>query len=85
MAIVPLWGSCALAGEHPRVLLLRGWFGVASTGLEALADEPKAKGIRVEVAGHLYWETASRTVFASGRLARSPRSSLLATRRARTM
>ncbi len=58
MAIVLLWGSCALAAEHPRVLLLRGWFGVFSTGLDALADELKAKGIYVEVAGHLYWETA---------------------------
>jgi len=58
MAIVLLWGSCALAAEHPRVLLLRGWFGVFSTGLDALADELKAKGIHVDVAGHLYWETA---------------------------
>ncbi len=58
MAIVLLWGSCALAAGQPRVLLLRGWFGVFSTGLDALADELKAKGINVEVAGHLYWETA---------------------------
>jgi hypothetical protein len=51
------WCSCALAAE-PRVLLLRGWFGVFSTGLDSLADELKAQGINAEVAGHLHWATA---------------------------
>ena len=51
--------SCngALAGE-PKVILLRGWFGVFSTGLDSLADELKAKGIKAEVAGHLAWSKA---------------------------
>jgi hypothetical protein len=57
MCVALLWCNCALAGE-PRVLLLRGWFGVFSTGLDSLADELKAKGIKAEVAGHLYWTTA---------------------------
>jgi hypothetical protein len=57
IAISLLWSSTALAGE-PRVLLLRGWFGVFSTGLDGLADELKAKGIQAEVAGHLYWSKA---------------------------
>ena len=57
MAISLLWCSTALAGE-PRVLLLRGWFGVFSTGLDGLAEELKAKGIPAEVAGHLYWNKA---------------------------
>jgi hypothetical protein len=56
-AIALLWCDSALAAE-PRVLLLRGWFGVFSTGLDSLADELKAKGIKAEVAGHLYWSTA---------------------------
>jgi hypothetical protein len=57
MAIALLWSSCALADE-PRVLLLRGWFGVFSTGLDSLADELRAKGVNAEVAAHLYWSTA---------------------------
>jgi hypothetical protein len=57
MAVALLWCNCALAAE-PRVLLLRGWFGVFSTGLDNLGDELKSKGINAEVAGHLYWSTA---------------------------
>ena len=57
VATAVLWGNCALAGE-PKVILLRGWFGVFSTGLDSLADELKAKGIKAEVAGHLYWTKA---------------------------
>jgi hypothetical protein len=40
------------------VLLLRGWFGVFSTGLDSLVDELRAKGINAEAAGHLHWSTA---------------------------
>jgi hypothetical protein len=57
LAIVLLCGGPAV-GE-PRVLLLRGWFGVFSTGLDNVADALKAKGIRAEVVGHLYWKTAA--------------------------
>jgi hypothetical protein len=44
----------ALAAE-PRVILLRGWFGIFSTGLDRIADQLKALGIKAEVAGHLNW------------------------------
>jgi hypothetical protein len=44
----------ALAAE-PRVILLRGWFGVFSTGLDSVADQLKAVGIEAEVVGHLNW------------------------------
>jgi len=57
LALAVLWCNCAVAAET-RVILLRGWFGVFSTGLDSLADELKAKGIRAEAAGHLYWSTA---------------------------
>jgi hypothetical protein len=50
---------CGPARAEPRVILLRGWFGVFSTGLDALADTLKAKGIRAEVLGHLSWKTAA--------------------------
>jgi hypothetical protein len=57
IALALLWCNCAFAGEA-RVLMLRGWFGVFSSGLDGLADELKAKGIKAEVAGHLHWEAA---------------------------
>jgi hypothetical protein len=57
LAIFILWSTFALAAG-PRVILLRGWFGVFSTGLDSIADQLKAQGIEVEVAGHLYWSTA---------------------------
>ena len=57
LAVSVLWCTCADAAET-RVILLRGWFGVFSTGLDSLADELKAKGIKAEVAGHLYWSSA---------------------------
>jgi hypothetical protein len=50
---------CGPARADARVILLRGWFGVFSTGLDGIADALKAKGIRAEVAGHLYWRTAA--------------------------
>lgn len=46
------------ARAETRVILLRGWFGVFSTGLDDIANALKAKGIRAEVAGHLSWKTA---------------------------
>jgi len=50
--------SCgtALAAGQPRVLLLRGWFGVFSMGLDSVAEQLKALGINAEVAGHLSWQ-----------------------------
>src|SRR5271154_3556517 len=57
MAVALLWSDAARAVE-PHVVMLRGWFGVFSTGLDGLADELKSKGIHAEVDGHLYWSTA---------------------------
>jgi hypothetical protein len=51
--------NCSPAHADSRVILLRGWFGVFSTGLDAIADALKAKGIRAEVAGHLQWKAAA--------------------------
>ena len=50
-AIAPFASFAAYA--EPRVLLLRGWFGVFSTGLDSIADALRAKGIRADVVGHL--------------------------------
>ncbi len=57
MATALLWCSCAQAAET-RVILVRGWFGVFSTGLDTIAYELKAKGINAEVIGHLSWSSA---------------------------
>ena len=50
---------CSPAHADSRVFLLRGWFGVFSTGLDEIAEALKAKGIRAEVASHLHWKTAA--------------------------
>src|SRR5260370_25207603 len=55
--ILVLYAGPARAETH--VLLLRGWFGVFSTGLDAIADTLNAKGIHAEVVGHLAWKTAA--------------------------
>lgn len=47
-----LWAPCSEAAET-HVYLLRGWFGVFSTGLDAMAEELNAKGVRAEAIGHL--------------------------------
>src|SRR6516165_7198409 len=55
IAIALLW-SCAAKAET-RVYLLRGWFGVFSTGLDSLAEELRSKGIKAEAVGHLAWRS----------------------------
>jgi hypothetical protein len=54
VGLVVFCGDGALAAG-PRVVLLRGWFGVFSTGLDSIADQLKRLGIEAEVAGHLNW------------------------------
>jgi hypothetical protein len=54
-AISLLWSSATKAEIH--VYLLRGWFGVFSTGLDSLADELRSKGIKAEAVGHLAWKS----------------------------
>ena len=59
--IALLW--CSPAQAETRVYLLRGWFGVFSTGMDELAAELKAKGIKAEAIGHLSWKsTVSKIV-----------------------
>lgn len=57
LAMVLLWCDSGLAaGTH--VVLLRGWFGVFSKGLDSIAQQLRAQGIEAEVAGHMNWSTA---------------------------
>jgi len=57
LAMVLLWCDSALAAG-PHVVLLRGWFGVFSKGLDSIAQQLRAQGIEAEVAGHMNWSTA---------------------------
>src|SRR5271165_1819561 len=70
IAIALLWSSASKA--ETRVYLLRGWFGVFSTGLDSLAAELKSKGIKAETVGHLAWRTTVSNIIkdhASGKSA----------------
>jgi hypothetical protein len=55
-AIALLWCTGAVAAET-RAILLRGWLGLFSGGLDKLADELGAQGVHSEVRKHLYWTT----------------------------
>jgi hypothetical protein len=55
VALGLLWSSAVRA--ETRVYLLRGWFGVFSTGLDSIADDLNRKGIKAEAIGHLAWES----------------------------
>ena len=68
--IAMLWCSCAQAADT-HAYLLRGWFGVFSTGMDELAAELKAQGIKADAIGHMSWKsTLSKIVQdkASGKL-----------------
>ena len=54
--IALLWCNCAQATET-RAYLLRGWFGVFSTGMDELAAELRANGIKASAIGHLSWRS----------------------------
>jgi hypothetical protein len=56
--------SCSFAqAAETRVYLLRGWFGVFSTGMDELAAELNAQGAKAEAIGHLSWKaTVSKIV-----------------------
>ena len=50
--------ACGASHAETRVYLLRGWFGVFSSGIDAMADELRAKGVKAEAIGHLQWKAA---------------------------
>ena len=53
---VLLWCDGTLATET-HAILLRGYLGLFSDGLDRLAQELRARGINAEVRKHLYWTT----------------------------
>jgi hypothetical protein len=72
VAFVLQWSSAAKAETRvetrtetrveTRVYLLRGWFGVFSTGLDSLAEELRSKGIAAETVGHLAWKSTVSSI-----------------------
>ena len=60
VAIALVWSSATNA--ETRVYLLRGWFGVFSTGLDTLAAELRGKGIKAETVGHFAWKTMASDI-----------------------
>ncbi|HVE51389.1 MAG TPA: lipase [Casimicrobiaceae bacterium] len=40
-----------------QVYLLRGWFGVFSTGLDTMAEDLRVKGIQAEAIAHVAWKS----------------------------
>jgi hypothetical protein len=62
--------ACACAHAQPRVYLIRGWFGVFSTGLDTIAAELQRQGIPAETIGHLQWKSTAQAI-ASARAVRA--------------
>jgi hypothetical protein len=48
-----LFSTAAFA--EAQVYFLRGWFGVFSTGMDAMVEQLRSKGIKAEAIGHLAW------------------------------
>jgi alpha-beta hydrolase superfamily lysophospholipase len=72
LVIALVFSPSALA--ETRVYLLRGWFGVFSAGIDKMAEDLRAKGIKAEAIGHVEWKSAAdkiasdRAAGATGRL-----------------
>jgi hypothetical protein len=60
LALALCCSSCAHA--ETSVYLLRGWFGVFSTGMDAMAEELRNRGIKAEAIGHVAWKSAVTNV-----------------------
>jgi hypothetical protein len=57
VVIALLW--CGAAHSETQVYLLRGWFGVFSTGMDTMAEDLRAKGINAEAIMHMFWRSAA--------------------------
>lgn len=64
---------CAAAHADAQVFLLRGWFGVFSTGMDRMAETLRNQGIPAEAVGHLAWRsTVDRILAARAKGERGP-------------
>jgi hypothetical protein len=53
---------CAPAQAETRVYLIRGWFGVFSTGLDRIATELRRNGVEADAIAHLQWKAAASAI-----------------------
>ncbi len=60
LVVALAWSPCAVA--ETRVYLLRGWFGVFSAGIDKMAEDLRAKGIKAEAIGHLEWKATAEKI-----------------------
>lgn len=60
LALALLWCGCGLA--QTQAYLLRGWFGVFSTGMDTMAEQLRSKGIEAEAVGHLAWKSTAAKI-----------------------
>jgi pimeloyl-ACP methyl ester carboxylesterase len=70
LAAIALAG-CSGAWAETRVYLLRGWFGVFSTGMDAVAETLQARGVRAEAIGHLAWKSAVEKILEARKAGRT--------------
>ena len=61
LALVALLASTAACAET-RVILMRGWFGVFSSGIDAMTETLRGQGVQAEAIGHLAWRAAARRI-----------------------
>lgn len=59
-ALALAWCGCVWA--ETQVYLLRGWFGVFSTGMDTMAGTLQGNGIQAEALGHLTWRSIAATI-----------------------
>jgi hypothetical protein len=59
-AIAFAWCGCVHADT--QVYLLRGWFGVFSSGIDSMAETLQGNGIKAEAIGHLAWKSTTARI-----------------------
>ena len=59
-ALALAWCGCVWA--ETQVYLLRGWFGVFSTGMDTMAGTLQGNGIQAEALGHLTWRSIAANI-----------------------
>src|SRR3982074_980803 len=69
VAVATLWSSVSKA--ETQVYLLRGWFGVFSTGLDTMADDLRIKGVKAETVGHLAWKSTAANMIKDSKAGKS--------------
>jgi hypothetical protein len=60
VALALMWSNAARA--EAQVYLLRGWFGVFSTGLDSMGVDLRNKGINAQTVGHLAWKSTVSSI-----------------------